>query len=801
MHLFRHFLVLVLAMQTLFSYGQATLHTELVSHLNYTQNCNDVWGYVDEQGVEYAILGTVTGTAVISLENPTQPREVLFIPGANSIWRDMKNWNNHVYVTADQGMDGILVIDMAGAPDNISYAFWRPELEVRGQTSFLNTCHNLFIDDKGYAYIAGCNLNAGGVMILDVHTDPGTPIFVSACDPRYSHDAMVRNDTLFSSDINAGVFSVQDVRDKRNPSTLALQRTSFEFTHNAWVSDDGKYLFTTDERPNAFVDAYDISDVENIRRVDRIRPIATEGTGVIPHNVHYYDGYLVISWYTDGMIVVDVSQPDHMVKVGQYDTYLPNNQGFNGCWGAYPWLPSGLILASDINSGLYVIRPDYVRASRVRGTVRDKESGELLSDVRVNITDAQANTRSTDIQGRYKTGIAAQGTREVTFTKPGFFPLSMEVDLVNGQTIDLDVELVPLQRLNITGSVVEKGSKRPLGSVQVSIISQDGESVSLTDTDGFFTSKPIGGEIVIIAGTWGYQYFVDTVTVLEEDFTIEIELEPGYQDDFVFDYGWTVEANALRGNWERGVPEPTIFNNAFSNPNVSYPFALGDKCYVTGLQGGAPGDHDLDDGTTTLISPRMDLSNASNPQLRFAYWFFNDGGFGVPNDTMKVYLRNGQQQVEIFRSFGRANRWELSPNFTIKELIPLSDAIQIVFEASDLPGSGHLVEAAVDYFLVWDEESSADRTLNTSIDWSIFPNPAGRSAFIRLDNSAEVKKWVLMDLTGRSVHSGWIDGSSILHEISLEGLASGMYFIAIQGENGKHLDMKKLIISPISDRN
>src|SRR5690606_36031498 len=92
-------------------FSQTKLNIELVSNLNYQQNCNDIWGYVHPDGTEYAILGTVTGTAIISLADPENPTEVLFIPGANSIWRDMKNWNNHVYVTTDQGADGLLVID------------------------------------------------------------------------------------------------------------------------------------------------------------------------------------------------------------------------------------------------------------------------------------------------------------------------------------------------------------------------------------------------------------------------------------------------------------------------------------------------------------------------------------------------------------------------------------------------------------------------------------------------------------------------------------------------------------------
>ena len=38
------------------------------------------------------------------------------------------------------------------------------------------------------------------------------------------------------------------------------------FTHNAWVSDDGNYVFTTDEQSDCNVGAYDVSNISDIRR-------------------------------------------------------------------------------------------------------------------------------------------------------------------------------------------------------------------------------------------------------------------------------------------------------------------------------------------------------------------------------------------------------------------------------------------------------------------------------------------------------------------------------------------------------
>jgi choice-of-anchor B domain-containing protein len=774
-------------------HSQTILNMDLVSNLNYPQNCNDIWGYVHQDGTEYAILGTVTGTAIISLADPENPNEVLFIPGATSVWRDMKNWNDHIYVTTDQGTDGLLIIDMADAPNNITYSFWKPEIDIRGQLSILHTCHNLYIDENGYCYLAGCNMNAGGVLIVDVHSIPGEPQFVSACDPRYSHDAMVRGDTLYSSDITSGFFSIIDVTDKIKPVTIAIQRTSFEFTHNAWVSDDGKYLFTTDERPNGYVDAYDISDLEDIRRVDRIRPLSTEGTGVIPHNVHYFDGYLVISWYTDGVIVVDASHPDHLVKVGQYDTYLPSAGGFNGCWGAYPWLPSGLLLGSDMNTGLYVLQPKYIRASRITGIVRDAISGLVLAGVTVEIDDEQSNKKNTDITGRYKSGIAGSGEKEILFSLPGYYDQLVTVNLQNGEIMTLDINLQPLPKIQIRGIVIDKSNGLPISEANVFVKSISGEIIVQTDDLGRFEIDASKGHLELIAGKWGYIYYHDTLTSFENEYLVTTELERGYQDHFVFDYGWVVSGGAARGQWERGVPEATFFNGIPSNPGNAFPIALGEKCYVTGLAGGGAGDHDLDDGFAILSSPTMNLKNALNPRLQFAYWFFNDGGFGNPNDSLVIKIRNESTVVEIAKITNSTNGWVLSNEINLNDIIDLDENVKIIFQASDLPGTGHLVEAAIDYFTIYQDPISSTNSNSVQKSWSIFPNPSTQQFHINLKDRT-ASKWHITDMTGKTVLDGKIyiaaENITIYHKLN-----NGLYFISLFDEAGVSMGVEKIIVA------
>ena len=87
----------------------------------------------------------------------------------------------------------------------------------------------------------------------------------------------------------------------------------------------------------------------------------------IPYNTHFISttyeylnpiasSYLVTSYYTSGVTVIDASNPYNLQEVAFFDT-SPNYSGseFEGCWGAYPYLPSGLILASDQQTGLHIL--------------------------------------------------------------------------------------------------------------------------------------------------------------------------------------------------------------------------------------------------------------------------------------------------------------------------------------------------------------------------------------------------------------------------------------------------------------
>ncbi len=416
----------------------------LQAQLRFDQELSDIWGYTDEMDREFAIVGLNRAVAVVNVTTPDAPNLISVIEGPRSIWRDIKTYNDHAFVITDSEGLGLHVLDLSDLPnplDSTDSYFWAPFLEDFDSIQ-LEICHNLYIDEQsGIAYLAGCNVNSGGVLMVDV-TNPDSLVYIGALDPRYSHDVFVRNDTVYSSDISAGFLSIMDASDRDNPQLLATQTTPFRFTHNAWLSDNSKVVFTTDERGNAPVAAYDISDLTDITFLDEFRPPATEGRGLIPHNVHVFNDFLVTSFYKEGVVITDANKPDNLVEVGIYDTVEGDRvSGFGGTWGAYPFLPSGNILASDVNNGLFILKPTYVRASYLEGIVTNAATGEALSGVNVSILSDNANSELSNAAGEFKTGQATPGTFQVEFFRIGYEPKIVEVSIASGEVTNIEVAL------------------------------------------------------------------------------------------------------------------------------------------------------------------------------------------------------------------------------------------------------------------------------------------------------------------------------------------------------------------------
>jgi choice-of-anchor B domain-containing protein len=308
------------------------------------------WGYTAPDGRRFALTGLNTGLSIVDVTNPASPRSVGLISGPSSSWREVKTYRQYAYVTTEARPHGVDIIDLSD-PD-------RP-VKVRTWDTTLSSAHSIWIDvDKGLAFVNGTRTATGqsnGMRILSLEPDPTNPREVGSYSNSYVHDSYSRGNVLYASAINDGAEVLLDVTDARSPRELTSFFTGGRFTHNSWLTGDGRYLFTTDERPGRPLEGWDLSNPMAPRKVSEY----IGNPSAIPHNVMIDGTRLVVSHYTEGVHMLDVSNPERPQLLGFYDTFEGPSGGFFGAWGAYIFPGTDLIVVSDINGGLFVVR--YVR--------------------------------------------------------------------------------------------------------------------------------------------------------------------------------------------------------------------------------------------------------------------------------------------------------------------------------------------------------------------------------------------------------------------------------------------------------
>lgn len=450
-----------------------TVNITFRSKMGFGMDCANIVGYA-ANGREYALVGNYRGVAIVDVTNPDVPVNLQQVTGLDSRWREIKIYRNYAYVTSEATGSALQIFNLSTLPASVMTKVYA------GGDSILTTIqriHALHIDTtKGFCYLYGGNsvvtpiggsaTNTNGIaVVLDIKTDPWNPKFVGQSPKSnnfnrdYIHDGFVRGDTLFAGHIYQGIFSIVDFRDKKNPVTINTQTTPTAFNHNSWLSDDSKTLFTTDENAGSYLAAYDVSTPTDIKFLDKIRTVG-EASPIV-HNVHIINDFAVTSWYTEGVTIVDVHRPENLVQVGQYDTYPLTNTGFVGCWGVYPFLPSGNLICSNITDSLFVLTPQYLRACYLEGTVRDATTNAVLSGVSVTINSTDMDKKAqSNAQGMYKTGQVTPGVFSVTYSKTGyqsqtFTTTVLSRGLVTAQNVALSPVIVPIELIDFQG-VAEK---------------------------------------------------------------------------------------------------------------------------------------------------------------------------------------------------------------------------------------------------------------------------------------------------------------------------------------------------------
>jgi choice-of-anchor B domain-containing protein len=318
-----------------------------------------IWGYRAPNGREYAILGCQTGTAFIDVTDSSNIVEVAYKTGVSSGWREMKVFSHYAYVVSEGTNSRLQIFDLQYLPDSV---------RLVNTYSYTNYTKTHTISQSGpYLYLNGGNVtqgmsNSGGVTVLDL-TNPVLPVKRGSWGEQYVHDCRIVNDTIYACNIydapqGTGSIYVISATNKDNLTNVSSWvNNPVPGPHNIALTGDRRYALTTDEIPNTsprVLKVWDIQNLSNVTLVTTWQP--TNILTSIVHNVEIYGNYALIAHYRAGVRLVDISNPAVPNEIAWYDTYpSSNSNSYSGCWGVF-MLPSGKIIASDMQTGLYVLK-------------------------------------------------------------------------------------------------------------------------------------------------------------------------------------------------------------------------------------------------------------------------------------------------------------------------------------------------------------------------------------------------------------------------------------------------------------
>ncbi len=322
-------------------------------------------------------MGRTNGVAFVNVSDPENPIYLGNLPahnGEESGWRDIKVYADHAFVVADRvASHGMQVFDltqlrMVPNPPQTFAANAR-------YTGFVKA-HNLVVDtESGFGYAVGSETCAGGLHMVDLRepTKPKNAGCFSA--DGYTHDAQCvtysgPDDEHHGKEIcfafNEDTVTVVDVSDKSSPIQLSrneyIEAGDTGYTHQGWLTEDQRFLVHDDEFDELIQGhptrtyVWDMSDLD----APQMSGFTDSALLSVDHNQYVRGQYVYQANYTTGLRILRLDHPAGglLREVASFDTHPETNgRDFSGAWTTYPFFDSGIVLISDMNRGLFVVRP------------------------------------------------------------------------------------------------------------------------------------------------------------------------------------------------------------------------------------------------------------------------------------------------------------------------------------------------------------------------------------------------------------------------------------------------------------
>ena len=484
---------------------------DLLSHVpvsvlsSVSKGANDIWGHVDlNNSREYAIVGMQASIAVVDVTEPTSPVVVGEITGQSTSWRDIKvyqyfdsaagRFKAYAYASADSVTEGFTIIDLNDLPESISLV---------SRNTDDNRAHNIYISNVDYTlnipltgaipqlHLVGQDSNGGAFRSYALSSPQAptasyVPSELTRAD--YTHDASSMHITdaraeaecvnatasgcTVMLDFNEGSMRLWDHTD--TDSTSELSSTSYNevaYTHSGWFSEDKHYAFVHDELDernfslNTRVMIFDISSLT----APVLAGVWTSDNDTIDHNGYVRGNRYYMSNYERGLTVLDISDPTAPEEVGFFDTYPAfNSTNFNGAWGVYPFLPSGNIIVSDIQRGLFVLKDNTLTTATV--VAFSQSSYETEADTTFNLPVTKSGDSAMSVNYEVLSGSATsddvlQASGELTWGANDTEPKNVTLSVSANDDTESD-EILFVRLFNPQGGGIASGS----GYTQVTIL-------------------------------------------------------------------------------------------------------------------------------------------------------------------------------------------------------------------------------------------------------------------------------------------------------------------------------------------
>ena len=333
---------------------------------------NDIWGWTTTDGREFALVGMYEGTAFVEITDPASPDYLGLLPThtTGSTWRDIKTYADHAFIVSEAGGHGMQIFNLT----KLLQA--NPDFTADAQYNGFGRAHNIVInEDTGFAYAVGTDTCAGGLHIVDI-SSPASPADAGCfSDDGYTHDAQcvvyggpdieynsLDKEICFNS--NEDTFIIVDVTDKNNPTEISsVTYPGWGYSHQGWLTPDHVYFLLDDEldeqnlRHNTRTRIFDVSNLSDPLFVGSF----DNTTAAIDHNQYVKDDHVYQANYRAGLRILEI---DNLAVTGlseaaYFDIYPSSNSArFNGAWSTYPYFPSGIVVVSGIEQGLFVLRPN-----------------------------------------------------------------------------------------------------------------------------------------------------------------------------------------------------------------------------------------------------------------------------------------------------------------------------------------------------------------------------------------------------------------------------------------------------------